>query len=682
MTRLLSPRQFAQRLARIAQDIRIRHDDRRAQTIPYALLLQRWEPSIDVEPLLIGFDDPGVLSDIDSVLDTSGIADVRNYYASQGKDPAIYFYEQFIRACDPVNARKRGVMYTPPEVVAFMMRGVSSILHDAFGLALRDACVIDPCCGVGTFLRHIEKQSEIPGQMVGMELMPAACEIARSLLPGSRIIQTDWLVDNCLDMCGRLPVIIGNPPYSGHSSNAGKIADLMAEYRDGIHERNPKWLQDDYVKFIRMAQHHIDRYGRGIVAFITNHSYLFNPTFRAMRRSLMRTFDEILVLDLGGNIKRLDLSNENIFPIQMGIAISFLVKTGEPGAHVIRHAAIEGSKKHKLDTMASAELRDVPWTDLPGTDRFSLFIPHDSDLRDEFYNFPSALDLFREHTIGFVTSRDAFAVGFTRDEVLSRIDDLRSGQVGNDELRSIYRVGDLNIEAARTALRSDTNWEDNAREVLYRPFDRRWVYYSREMMERPRLPFMRNLMRPNIALAIGRAGQVTGSNEWDLVFCTDCPADLNLFRRGGAKLFPRYIYAEGLRQSNMLPHTAINEDTLFGYIYAVLHSAKYRARYADFLRIDYPRIPISEDHNTVARLAELGWQMINVHLMRVTSGPISSASAVLHVGGYELPLKAVHDRRPIATKDEIAALNFAIDCTLNLRSRIDEIMSTSPPWPT
>jgi len=131
-------------------------------------------------------------------------------------------------------------------------------------------------------------------------------------------------------------VVLGNPPYSGHSANKSEwIAGLVQDYYyvDGLPlgERNPKWLQDDYVKFIRFGQWRIDKTGSGILAFITNHGYLDNPTFRGMRQSLEKTFDEIYVMDLHGNSKKKEVTpdgspDKNVFDIQQGVAVAIMVK--------------------------------------------------------------------------------------------------------------------------------------------------------------------------------------------------------------------------------------------------------------------------------------------------------------------------------------------------------------------
>ena len=659
---------MAARLAQIARELSQYIGDLRAQTVPYALLIRRWGAAANIAPLLDGFDDADAVGRIEQTLDGHDLAAIRARYEAEGKEPAVYFYEDFARAYDPASARGRGMRYTPPEVVSFIVRGVDSILRERFGVTLHDALVVDPCCGVGTFLRHIEKgDSPRRGQvateqaamesrhygsgtlpfaerprMIGMELMPAPCAIARCLLGEAQIVHSDWLSDPRLELDGRLLVILGNPPYSGHSSNAGKIADLMADYRVGLSERNPKWLQDDYVKFIRMAQHQVECAGRGVVAFVTNHSYLFNPTFRAMRQSLANAFDEIRVLDLGGNVKRLDRQDENVFPIQMGVAISFFVRASSSETCRIRYARATGERARKLKTLAETSLDGIEWADVPLAKPFAIFVASADSPRDEFYGFRSLFDVFREHTMGFVTSRDSRAIGFSKEEVPAR-----------------------------------------PQEVLYRPFDRRWACCSRATMERPRLPFMENLMRENVALAIGRAGQVTGSSEWDVVFVTDRPADLNLFRRGGAKLFPRYVYRGDQRVSNMAEDDA-DPDALFCYIYAVLHSTAYRARYAQCLAIDYPRIPMPHDSRVFETLAKSGARLIDTHLMRrnpkrCRATALQSAASIT-IGGYIEPEKCLRDRAGVDSDEQAELVRSAVAMTLDLRAEIDRVISASPPW--
>jgi len=674
---------LASELATIAREIEQAHGDIIAQTTVYGLFLKYIEPQASVDHLICSFCDHDKIQRIENIV-LVHLENVRRYYSSQGKDPAIYFYEEFLRAYNPDRARGRGVHYSPPEVVSYIVKGVESIL----GEQLSNAIIVDPCCGVGTFLRHVEQHSKIP-KMIGMELSPSACKIASCLL-GCNVIQGDSLTLSPGEACPELSrrkgwgegatlAIIGNPPYSGHSSNTGDITKLIADYKTGLTERNPKWLQDDYVKFIRMAQHRIHEAGRGIIAFITNHSYIFNPTFRAMRSSLMQEFDDIYILDLHGNAKIAEKRDvdENVFPIRMGVAISFMVKkSNKPGCRIF-YADLRGTRESKLRALSKMDFVSTPWREVGAVKPFFLFESHDSNLYAQYSQFPSLFDIFNASSVGFVTSRDAFAVDFDRDLLLDRIEKLRDADIPAEQIRAEYPVGDLDIEKARKILQVDPDWQEKAVEVLYRPFDRRWAYYSKAIMERARLPFMENMMQENIALAIGRAGQVTGSDEWDVVFCTDCPTDLNLFRRGGAMIFPRYIYQGEIKLSNMKRQT-VDEGKLFHYIYAVLNSSVYRARYRDFLRIDYPRIPITQDEKVFNALSELGRELVSIHLLRDSYDCSPNAELSMRIGGYELPRKYIEDRKhremTELEKAHLKAIRLILARTYEIRGSIDGVI--------
>jgi predicted helicase len=675
--------QLASELATIAREIEQKYGDIIAQTTVYGLFLKYIEPQASVDHLTCSFSDSDIIWRIENII-LEHLEAVRGYYSSQGKDAAIYFYEEFLRAYNPDNARGRGVHYSPPEVVSYIVRGVESILENTFGESLGNAIIIDPCCGVGTFLRYIEQHTTESPKMIGMELSPAACKLASCLLSKSNVIQADSLAPSPGGEGwgeGATLAIIGNPPYSGHSTNTGNITNLIDDYKIGLTERNPKWLQDDYVKFIRMAQHRIHEAGRGIVAFITNHSYIFNPTFRAMRASLMREFDEIYILDLHGNAKIAEMreADENVFPIRMGVAVSFMVKkTNVPGCRIF-YADLRGTRESKLRALSEMDFTSTPWREVGAAKPFFLFKSHDDDLYAEYSQFPSLFDIFNASSVGFVTSRDAFAVAFDKDALLERIEKLRDAGIPAEQIRAEYPVGDLDIEKARQILHDDPNWQDRAIEALFRPFDRRWAYYSKVIMERPRLPFMENMVRDNIALAIGRAGQATGSDEWDVVFCTDCPTDLNLFRRGGAMIFPRYIYQDEYKFSNMKWRSS-DKDKLFYYIYAVLHSSIYRARYRDFLRIDYPRIPITTDTSLLSKLAELGEELVSIHLMRGACTESSDRTSPMRIGGYEIPRKYIKDRKYREMTEyetvHLKAIKTAVAKTYEIRARIDEQVIT------
>jgi hypothetical protein len=326
--------------------------------------------------------------------------------------------------------------------------------------------------------------------------------------------------------------VIGSPPYSGHSSNRswrlekhqvvpkrkpkGKekeevkpeektqkvmtfIGELVRDYYfvDGepLRERNPKWLQDDYVKFLRWGQWRIERTGAGVLAFITNHSYLDNPTFRGMRQSLIKTFTDIYLLNLHGNSKKKERCPDgskdvNVFDIQQGVAIGLFVK--EPGkthpAHV-HYADLWGEREHKYDFLWSHDFKTTNWENLKPVSPFYFFMPQDPNLRVEYEKGWKITDIMGVNVLGFQSHRDYFAVAFTQAEITHRMKDLRGTDVSDAELRSRYSLKESrewNLKDARQALRQDAHWGKHNIECLYRPMDKRHCYFRESVMDRPR----------------------------------------------------------------------------------------------------------------------------------------------------------------------------------------------------
>ena len=322
------------------------------------------------------------------------------------RDPFIYFYEDFLGKYDAKMKKARGVYYTPPPIVNFIVRAVDDILKETFdipdGLAdHKRVTVLDFACGTGTFLLEVFQRifDNIGGadsakaalivrdhmlkKVFGFEYLIAPYTIAHLKLSqylsdqghplkGNERLQV--FLTNTLEPIKpqsnfllpavsaeveaaqtikdrEILVIVGNPPYLGESKNKGpwiraaingykftfETNGAGREVRKPLGEKNSKWLNDDYVKFIRFAQMKMDAVNEGIVGIITNHSWLDNPTFRGMRQSLMRSFDQIYVLDLHGNAKKKERSpdgsdDQNVFDIEQGVAISLLVKEKERGA--------------------------------------------------------------------------------------------------------------------------------------------------------------------------------------------------------------------------------------------------------------------------------------------------------------------------------------------------------------
>ena len=469
-------------------------------------------------------------------------------------------------------------------------------------------------------------------------------------------------------------VVLGNPPYSGHSANKGKWIRGLLRGKDGLEEtgnyfevdggplreRNKKWLNDDYVKFIRFAQWRIERTGEGVLGFVTNHSYLDNPTFRGMRQSLMETFDEIYLLDLHGNSKKKEQApdggvDENVFDIQLGVAIGLFVKRTDDACGPARvfHADLWGEReagpeRGKYGWLEANDAASTPWVELtPKSPRY-LFIPRDETLAEEYEAGWSLPEVFPTNSVGIVTARDKLAIRWTRDKMKQVTSTF--AELSEDDARTRYNLGrdvdDWSVRRGQTDVRSHPDVDTHVTPVLYRPFDKRWTYYtgqSRGFICRPRLEVMRHMLQDtNLGLCVGRASQVIGSEVWDICYLSKWPSDFNLFRRGGNCLFPLYTYpkeeesgqerepnlgdefVEAVGSAIGLEFTPegsgdlerfFGSEDVFHYIYAVLHSPEYRRRYADFLKSDFPRVPIAGKLALFASLVEHGRQLTSLHLM-------------------------------------------------------------------
>jgi hypothetical protein len=497
---------------------------------------------------------------------------------------------------------------------------------------------------------------------------------------------TNWLsneANQANEIKRDMPIMVafGNPPYSGHSANKGEwIESLLEAYKKEpggktrLQERNSKWLNDDYVKFIRLGEHYIEKNGEGVLAYITNHSYLDNPTFRGMRWHLLNTFDEIYVIDLHGNAKKKEITpdgkpDKNVFDIQQGVAIIVAAKyshlrhprgasegrlhSGDPenenrmpaqGGHdvksgkrlaTINYADLWGDRQSKYDCLSNNGISSLEWEILKPASTEYFFVPKNHDLLEEFKKGMAVNELFPVNSVGIVTARDSLTIHESRNDLIRTIE--RFSSLPPEDARKEFDLGkdvrDWKVQWAQDDLNKTSLNQENICPILYRPFDMHWTYYtghSRGFHCMPRGEVMRHLKADdNIGLVIGRQGQVVGSMEWNLAFVTNNIIDFNVFYRGGGLVFPIYRHDKHfgeteVKNPNLDPkiYSRIKEvvpditpESLFDYIYAVLHSPEYRARYSEFLKSDFPRIPYPKDPETFHALAGHGAALRGLHLM-------------------------------------------------------------------
>lgn len=695
---------------------------------------------------------------IDDIAEVLSNADAKNildqyYHEGKGSDPILHFYETFLSEYDPATREKRGVYYTPEPVVSFIVRSLHQILKDKFnlhdGLASKNVTLLDPAGGtLGFIYQAIEvavnefKEKYGEGTVTGFlkdqvlpnfyafELMMAPYAIGHMKISFlleelGYIMQDDervkYYLTNTLDMleldeskfpgmsslshesheAGKVKkeipilVVLGNPPYSGHSSNTGKwISDEIKEYYqvDGkpLGEKNSKWLQDDYVKFIRFAQWKLDQAGEGVLGFITNHSYLDNPTFRGMRQSLMNSFDEIYILDLHGNSLKKEKSpdgskDENVFDIMQGVAIAFFVKKKDDKQRKkVFYSELYGEREKKYEWLLNNDIHSTKWKmTLPIAD-FYLFTPSNNKLLNQYTEFWKVTDIFPVNSVGIVTARDSFTIGWSKDEIWNRIKSFLRLDI--ELARKTYQLGkdtrDWQIELAQNDLKNSKIEKEKLTSILYRPFDIRYTYFtghSRGFHCMPRGEVMNHLMKSNIALCVGRQGSVTGSINYDIVFISENLVDLNLFRRGGELVLPLYLYQVSQEKKKNISlqmlmfepeivyqakypniNRKLNEELktnfkkevtpeeIFYYIYAILYSNTYRTKYVEFLKIDFPRIPFTKEYKLFIKLGKLGKELAELHLLKLkhTEKIIS-----------KYPVKGSHKIEKVKYEDEKVWIN-------------------------
>ena len=592
--------------------------------------------------------------------------------------------------------------------------------------------ILDPACGTGTFLHavisivresFVGKKGLWPSyvaqhllpRLYGFELLMAPYTVAHLKLglqlqesgydfaatERLRVFLTNsleeaheysglplfaqWLADEAAaasDVKRQVPimVVLGNPPYAGISSNRGEwIEHLVAEYKrepDGSALKEHKhWLSDDYVKFLRFAQWRIEQTGYGVLGFVTNHSYLDNPTFRGMRHSLMQTFDHVHLLDLHGNSKKREVApnggkDQNVFDIQQGVAICLMVRTGSTrsNAVVTRHADLWGTREAKYAWLEEHDVTSTTWTDITPELPFLFFYPRSNEFAEEYKAYPSIKDIFAVTGLGFQSSRDHLVVAFNKTELIQQIENFLDVQKSDAEIREElfpgkkvknYERGDTrqwSLAKARIALRTGSNWKDAIRQTLYRPFNIRFVLYDTRMVDWPRPEVLHHMLTQNLCLLINRQ-----SKEPFAALCSDLITERKIAAVYDASTtIPLYLASK----EDLLDHGGLNLDARFfedmaaglglttkqngrgdlestvgpgvslAYIYAIFYSPTYRARYGTFHKTDFPRVPFTKDAPVFRKLVATGWQLIELHLMRTTGPnqpgyPIAGNSLVL-----------------------------------------------------
>lgn len=542
-----------------------------------------------------------------------------------------------------------------------------------------------------------------------------------------------------------ISVIIGNPPYSVSSQNKEiYIETLMDDYKKDVRkERNIQPLSDDYIKFIRFAHWKVDQNGKGVVGFITNNSYLSGVIHRGMRKKLLESFDKIYILNLHGSSRIGEKppkggKDENVFDIQQGVAISIYVKLEKPlTKKKVYYADLWGLRDKKYDYLRSNNVMSTDWTELEPKDPYYFFVPKDFALDKEYNEFWKITEIFNKWSSGVKTHRDHFVVGFTKNEIIERLKVFIS-DLNNEIVRERLKLkdtGSWKLPKARQKIKRK-EVENEIYHYAYRPFDVRWFCYEYNLIDRPRLPFMEHLLRENLAIATTR--KLATSSNFRHIFLSSEVTDIGYISSKTSEscyFFPLHLYnysQNNTKTSNLnskllksLKEIYNKEPTpeeIFYYIYAILYSLSYRKRYAEFLKIDFPRIPFTSNYELFSKLSKLSEQLVSLHLMKsdklddlITTfegegnnevGSIGENSYKngrlylnrtqyfdsipdevynFYIGGYQVCQKWLKDRKGRTLSEEeivyYQKIVVAINETIQIMKEIDEAIENYGGWP-
>ena len=571
----------------------------------------------------------------------------------------------------------------------------------------------------------------------------------------------------------RFTVVIGNPPYAGISSNMTDNVQRMVDaykFVDGgaLNERK-LWLQDDYVKFIRKAQTMIDSTKVGVFGYITNHGYLDNPTFRGMRQNLMETFPLLRVFDLHGNANKKERSpdgseDKNVFDIRQGVAICLATRGGSNVG--VGHSPLWGSREVKYAWLAKHSQSDTTFSPLTPDSPFYFFEPQNTDCRAEYDAGWKVTNIFPVNSVGVVMARDSMTVDFDAEALWARVKDFVA--LPPETARTKYNLGkdarDWRVATAQADVQASGPSKKRMCAILYRPFDGRFTYYtgnSRGFYASPCRKVMSNMVRgDNVGIALSRSVEI---GQFEHVFCTKgVIGHHSVSLKEVNYLFPLWLVptgetpttlfgGDGERQPNLAPPflkamatalslrpsgahglpAGLTPEDIFHYAYAVFHSPGYRSRYSEFLKIDFPRLPLTGNLELFRDLARLGGELVALHLIQsrkldalitTYTGPknpevgrvgwsddtvwldaaatkkgepatpgttgfrgVPEAVWNFHIGGYQVCEKWLKDRKGrTLSKDDIAhyqKIVVALNETIRMMEEIDVVIEQHGGWP-
>ncbi|WQV00977.1 N-6 DNA methylase [Helicobacter pylori] len=517
------------------------------------------------------------------------------------------------------------------------------------------------------FKRPLKENDALKIVLTNTLIQPSEIAAYRGLNP---IFEKELLSAQEIKKDEKILIITGNPPYSGASSNKGlfewevkatygiepefqtietkkniKLTDEIQTLLKNIqaqkqgdskkalkelknlhskyklkNEKNPKWFLDDYVKFMRFAQNKIESLGHGLFGFISNNSFLDNPTFRGLRRSLLECYDELYILNLHGGARKKEKTpqntkDENVFNIMQGVSINLFVKNRQATKQKICYYDVYGERAEKYAFLAQHDLDSIEWLELTPREPFCLLIPQETRFLDEYEQGFSVQDMFQISSTGIVTGKDKIFIANNTENLKEQV---------------LKYCNEFN--------------EQCVKDIHYRPFDIRKVYYDTKKLERARENTFKHMLPPppptnsktpnqtrkNIALNTPRQLK-NNDKSWTQCFISSRINDQGLSSGGnGAGVnYPLYQFNNPNYTENFTPefrnfidkryNHAFEPLEVLGYIYALLYSPNYRKRYEDFLKADYPKILFTNNKDLFRALSLLGIELIGLHVLNQES---------------------------------------------------------------
>ena len=545
----------------------------------------------------------------------------------------------------------------------------------------------------------------------------------------------------------RFTVVIGNPPYAiGSENRAPWILSLLSDYKENLNEKKLN-LDDDYIKFIRLGEHLAAEAGCGVLGVITNNSFLDGLVHRAMRGHLLNTYPSFDVVDLHGSTVRRERTpdggdDENVFDIQQGVSLTLAWRAPQPAICRVRHGELWGTRASKYKLLSDSMPAALTSVTLSPNEPYWFFEPKDftQATGSDYLSWISISDVFGRKDTGIQTKKDALSIGWSISEVLSRAE--RFNELSSDKARSEFQLGDdssgWSISKAKADLREAGVDKRNIHKILYRPFDLRWIYYTKKsggFIGRPRWSIMQHLVGgTNVALIATRQ---YAAHKHFVMLCSNQLTEMSSQPYASYVLHPLYHRSDErdllLRQGQQsnLTNTivtkceqldpSITPQDIFHYAYAVFHSPDYRSRYAEFLKIDFPRLPLTGNLELFRVLARIGGELTSLHLLESPklAQPITefigernpevekvswSKDTVwidkeqaigfkgvredvwnFYIGGYQVCEKWLKDRKARKlSKEDIAHYQkviVALSESIRLMKEIDEVIEKHGGWP-